>query len=180
MKIKKTSFKDCFLIEKKIFKDQRGFFFEIFKKNEFNEILKKKFNFVQDNLSYSYKGVLRGLHYQKNKPQGKLVRVVCGSIYDVVVDIRKNSPTFGKWEGFNLNSSNNLQIWVPPGFAHGFLSLSNKTIIEYKCTEYYNPNSECGILWNDDYLNIKWPINKIGKLIVSKKDKMLNKFKNQF
>ena len=97
-----------------------------------------------------------------------------------MVDIRKNSPTFGKWEGFNLNSSNNLQIWVPPGFAHGFLSLSNKTIIEYKCTEYYNPNSECGILWNDDYLNIKWPINKIGKLIVSKKDKMLNKFKNQF
>ena len=138
MKIKKTSFKDCFLIEKKIFKDQRGFFFEIFKKNEFNEILKKKFNFVQDNLSYSYKGVLRGLHYQKNKPQGKLVRVVCGSIYDVVVDIRKNSPTFGKWEGFNLNSSNNCfnNIYLVSNSFYLVLSYSINTSFVLDSSEF--------------------------------------------
>ena len=136
-----------------------------------------KYDFVQDNQSYSQKNILRGLHFQKNNPQGKLVRVSRGTVFDVVVDIRKNSETFGKWESFILSDDNFLQLWVPPGFAHGFLSLTNNTILQYKCTDYYDPNDEHTIIWNDDDLNIDWPISNPK---VSKKDKDGKKFKHIF
>ena len=178
MIVKKSKLKGCIVFEPKIYKDGRGFFLETFRENYLHEILKKKYKFVKDNFSCSKKGVLRGLHFQRKKSQGKILSVVSGSIYDVVVDIRKKSKTFGEWQGFFLTAKKKSQIWIPPGFAHGFLSLENDTQIMYKCTEYYNPSLEEGILWNDSSLNIKWPIDI--KPILSDKDMKLKKFKELF
>ena len=158
MKITKTKLKDCLIIEPKIFGDSRGFFFETFQVERYSELANINFTFVQDNYSRSSKGVLRGLHFQKKKPQGKLVRVVRGEVYDVAVDIRKESPTYGHWEAVVLSEENKLQFWVPPGFAHGFVVLSDVADFEYKCSDYYDPADEGSILWEDPDLNIPWPV----------------------
>lgn len=158
MKIIHTSLKDCILIQPKIYKDERGFFLETYQKNRYLSDANISMSFVQDNHSRSTKGVLRGLHFQENNPQGKLVRVTNGSVYDVVVDLRNNSNTFGMWEAFNLSEDNRTQLWVPPGFAHGFQVISSDADFEYKCTQYYDPKDEKTLLWNDPDLGIKWPI----------------------
>jgi len=158
MKIKSTKLKDCVIIEPKVFGDDRGFFLETFQASRYAEEAGITLPFVQDNHSRSTKGVLRGLHFQKTKPQGKLVRVVKGEVYDVAIDIRKNSITFGQWEAVVLSEDNKKQIWVPPGFAHGFMVLSDTADFEYKCTDYYDPSDEGSILWSDPDLNIPWPI----------------------
>lgn len=160
MNVINTRLQGCVIIEPEVFGDERGFFLETFQVNRYSNLAGINSPFVQDNHSRSSKGVLRGLHYQKTKPQGKLVRVVKGEVYDVAVDLRKNSSTFGQWEGVILSDINKKQFWVPPGFAHGFLVLSNIADFEYKCTEYYEPSDEGSILWNDPDLNIDWPINK--------------------
>ena len=155
------------LIEPKVFADGRGFFMETYKLSDFSEFGIKE-PFVQDNHSHSVKGVLRGLHYQNPpKAQGKLVRVVRGEIYDVAVDIRKGSPTYGKWIGVVLSEENKLMLYVPPGFAHGFCVLSEVAEVVYKCTEEYDPVAEAGIIWNDPEIGIKWPIEAP---ILSEKD----------
>jgi len=158
MNVIKTKLNDCLIIEPKLFGDERGFFLETFQVDRYAEIVGITLPFVQDNHSQSLKGVLRGLHFQKSKPQGKLVRVVRGEVYDVAVDIRKGSATFGEWEGVILSEDNKKQFWVPPGFAHGFVVLSDIADFEYKCTGYYDPSDECSILWSDPDLNISWPI----------------------
>lgn len=178
MKIIKSKLKDCFLIKPKKYEDKRGFFSEIFRNDYLKDILKKNYKFVQTNFSNSKKNVLRGLHFQKKKSQGKFLTVLSGSLYDVVVDLRKNSKTFGNWQGFYLSESGYSQIWIPPGFAHGFLSLENNTQILYKCTNYYEPKYEEGIIWNDKFLNINWP--KTEKKILSVKDKKNKKFTEFF
>ncbi len=158
MKVVKTKLKDCVVIEPKVFGDERGFFLETFQLSRYAEEAGITLPFVQDNHSRSSKGVLRGLHFQKKKPQGKLVRVVKGEVYDIAVDIRPDSNTFGQWEGIILTEENKKQLWVPPGFAHGFVVLSDVADFEYKCTDYYDPSDEGSILWNDPDLNIDWPI----------------------
>ena len=158
MNVIKTKLKDCVIIEPKIFGDERGFFLETFQADRYADLASINLPFVQDNHSRSSKGVLRGLHFQKTKPQGKLVRVVRGEVYDVAVDIRKGSLTFGQWEAVILSEQNKTQFWVPPGFAHGFVVLSEKADFEYKCTDYYDPSDEVCLLWNDPNLNIPWPI----------------------
>ena len=160
MNVIKTKLKDCVIIENKVFGDSRGFFLETFQAKRYADQAGVSMPFVQDNHSRSSIGVLRGLHFQKTKPQGKLVRVVQGEVYDVAVDIRKNSLTFGQWEAVILSEENKRQFWVPPGFAHGFLVLSEQADFEYKCTEYYEPSDEGSILWSDPELNIPWPIKK--------------------
>lgn len=175
MKIKNTKLKDCIIIEPKVFFDDRGFFIEIFQAQRYSEIAGINLAFVQDNYSRSSRGVLRGLHFQRNKPQGKLVRVVRGEIYDVVLDIRKDSSTFGQWDSVILSEENKNQLWVPPGFAHGFLVLSDTVDLEYKCTDYYDPSDEASILWNDEDLNISWPIDNP---ILSRKDTLAEKWNN--
>jgi dTDP-4-dehydrorhamnose 3,5-epimerase len=160
MNVIKTKLKDCVIIENKVFGDSRGFFLETFQAKRYADQAGVSLPFVQDNHSRSSIGVLRGLHFQKTKPQGKLVRVVQGEVYDVAVDIRKNSLTFGQWEAVVLSEENKRQFWVPPGFAHGFLVLSEQADFEYKCTEYYEPSDEGSILWSDPELNIPWPIKK--------------------
>tara|TARA_B100001248_G_scaffold217788_1_gene173061 strand:+ start:24067 stop:24597 length:531 start_codon:yes stop_codon:yes gene_type:complete len=172
MKIEKTDIQDCLLIKPKIYKDNRGFFLETFQKERYLNDAKISLNFVQDNFSSSSKGVLRGLHFQKNKPQGKLIYVVKGRIYDVVVDIRKNSATFMKWIGVDLSMSNGHQLWIPPGLAHGFVTFEDANII-YKCTDYYDPDDECTLIWNDPKLNIDW---KIENPKISEKDSKGLKF----
>jgi dTDP-4-dehydrorhamnose 3,5-epimerase len=159
MNIIKTKLKDCVIIEPKIFGDERGFFVETFQAERYADQAGINFPFVQDNHSRSSIGVLRGLHFQKSKPQGKLVRVVRGEVYDVAVDIRQGSPTFGQWEAVILSEENKTQFWVPPGFAHGFVVLSDTADFEYKCTDYYDPSDEGSILWNYPDLNIPWPID---------------------
>lgn len=156
MEIIKTKIPDLVIVKPKVFKDVRGYFFESYNKSTFKEIGLDEL-FVQDNESKSMKGVLRGLHFQ-NPPytQGKLVRVIKGAVLDVAVDLRKGSSTYGQWEGVELNEENKLMYWVPPGFAHGFLTLEDNTIFSYKCTQVYNKNSEGSIRWNDPVLNIKW------------------------
>lgn len=172
MNIVKTSLSDCLIIEPKVFGDDRGFFLETFHISRYADKADIKLPFVQDNHSRSSKGVLRGLHFQKTKPQGKLVRVVKGEVFDVAVDIRKNSKTFGKWESVILSEDNKKQFWVPPGFAHGFIVLSDIADFEYKCTDYYDPLDEGSILWSDSDLGINWPlINPI----LSDKDANANK-----
>ena len=146
------------IIQPKVFRDDRGFFLETFQSSRYSELAGITSPFVQDNLSRSSKGVLRGLHFQKNNPQGKLVRVVSGEVYDVAVDIRKDSDTFGQWEGVVLSEDNQKQFWVPPGFAHGFVVLSQTADFDYKCTEYFDPSDEASILWSDPNLGISWPI----------------------
>lgn len=157
MKIIKTKLKDCLIIEPKVFGDERGFFLETFQAERYTELAGINIPFVQDNHSRSSRGVLRGLHFQKSKPQGKLVRVVRGEVYDIAVDIRRDSPTYGLWEAVILSEENKLQFWIPPGFAHGFLVLSETADFEYKCTDYYDPTDEGSLLWNDPDLDIPWP-----------------------
>lgn len=159
MNVIKTKLDDCVIIEPKVLGDERGFFLETFQAERYSKLAKISLPFVQDNHSYSSRGVLRGLHFQKTKSQGKLVRVVRGKVYDVAVDIRKDSTTFGQWEAVILSEDNKTQLWVPPGFAHGFLVLSDVADFEYKCTDYYDPSDEGSILWNDPELKIPWPIN---------------------
>ena len=158
MKVEKTKLDGLLIITPEIFEDERGFFLESYNKEKYRKA-GINFEFVQDNHSRSNKGVLRGLHYQKTQPQGKLVRVTKGEVFDVAVDIRQNSPTFGQWESVTLTEQNKIQFWVPPGFAHGFLVLSDTADFQYKCTDYYNPNDEGCISWEDTDLGIEWPIN---------------------
>ena len=156
MDVLETKFEGVFILEPKVFRDDRGFFVESYNQKGFDEKV-GKFTFVQDNHSKSSKGVLRGLQFQSPNGQGKLVRVLVGAVYDVVVDIRKKSPTFGEWFGIELTAENKKQLWIPPGFAHGFLSLEEDTEFFYKCTEFYSPEDEGTLLWNDQELSIKWP-----------------------
>ena len=157
MRATRLAIPDVVLIEPKVFGDARGFFFESFNQRAFDEATGTSYQFVQDNHSRSSKGVLRGLHYQIQQPQGKLVRVARGRVWDVAVDIRKNSPTFGQWVGAELSEDNQHQLWVPPGFAHGFVVLSDSADFLYKTTDYYAPAHERCILWNDETLAIHWP-----------------------
>lgn len=159
MKVIQTKLKDCVIIKPKVFGDERGFFLETFQAERYTTRAGINLPFVQDNHSRSSRGVLRGLHFQIKKPQGKLVRVVKGEVYDVAVDIREGSTTFGQWEAVILSEENKIQFWVPPGFAHGFLVLSETADFEYKCTDYYDASDEGSILWNDPDLNIPWPID---------------------
>lgn len=159
MKVTPTAIPDVLIIEPKVFGDARGFFYESFNQKAFNEATGLSLNFVQDNHSRSGKGVLRGLHYQIEQPQGKLVRVVRGAVFDVAVDIRKASPTFGQWVGIELSEDNHKQLWVPPGFAHGFLVLSDSADFLYKTTDYYAPQHERSLLWNDPSVAVEWPIS---------------------
>ena len=168
MNIIKTKLKDCVIIEPIVFGDERGFFLETYQADRYADLAGITLSFIQDNHSHSSKGVLRGLHFQHSKPQGKLVRVAKGEVYDVAVDIRPASPTFGQWEAIVLSEQNKIQFWVPPGFAHGFLVLSDTADFEYKCTEYYDPSDEASLSWNDPALNIPWPIDNP---ILSKKDR---------
>ena len=158
MKISHSKLKGCVIIEPRVFGDERGFFLETFQAVRYEQEAGIDLPFVQDNHSRSARGVLRGLHFQKTKPQGKLVRVVRGEVYDVAVDIREGSATFGEWEGVTLSEDNKKQFWVPPGFAHGFVVLSDTADFEYKCTDYYDPSDEGCILWSDTDLDIPWPI----------------------
>ena len=158
MNVVKTKLQDCVIIEPRVFGDERGFFLETYQADRYAELAGIILPFVQDNHSRSSKDVLRGLHFQKTKPQGKLVRVVKGQVYDVAVDIRKSSSTFGQWEGVILSEENKRQFWVPTGFAHGFLVLSDTADFEYKCTDYYDPSDEGCVLWNDPDLDIPWPL----------------------
>ena len=158
MKIKPTAIADVLVIEPTVFGDARGFFYESFNQQAFDKATGLALNFVQDNHSRSAKGVLRGLHYQVRQPQGKLVRVARGAVFDVAVDIRKSSPSFGKWVGVELSEDNHRQLWVPPGMAHGFLVLSKTADFLYKTTDYYAPEHERCIAWNDPAIAIDWPI----------------------
>jgi dTDP-4-dehydrorhamnose 3,5-epimerase len=168
LKITLTAIPEVLVIEPKVFGDERGFFFESFNQAKFEAAIGRQVSFVQDNHSKSAKNVLRGLHYQIQQPQGKLVRVVQGEVFDVAVDIRKNSPTFGKWVGEILSADNKKQLWVPEGFAHGFVVLSESAEFLYKTTDYYAPEYERSILWNDPAIAVKWPI--LGEPILSIKD----------
>jgi dTDP-4-dehydrorhamnose 3,5-epimerase len=159
MKTVATGIADVLVIEPKVFGDARGFFFESFNQKAFHQITGLDVNFVQDNHSRSVKGVLRGLHYQIEQPQGKLVRVVRGAVFDVAVDLRKSSSTFGKWVGAELTEENHRQMWVPAGFAHGFLTLSDAADFLYKTTDYYAPQFERCIAWNDTAIAVAWPLN---------------------
>ncbi len=169
MNVIKTEIPDLLIIEPKVFGDERGFFFESFNARAFAEKTGVMDSFVQDNHSRSAKGVLRGLHYQIQQPQGKLVRAVEGEIYDVVVDVRRSSPTFGKWEGVTLSAENKRQLWVPVGFAHGFVVTSDYAEVLYKTTDYWAPEHERSISWNDPALAIDWPLD--GEPLLSAKDK---------
>lgn len=175
MEIIKTSIEGLLIIKPDVFRDERGYFFESYNKERFaKEGL--TMDFVQDNESKSAKGVLRGLHFQKPPyTQGKLVRVVKGSVMDVAVDLRKDSPTYGKWESVILSEDNKLQFWIPEGFAHGFVTLEDETVFNYKCTNIYNKESEGSLLWNDPDINIDWNIENP---ILSEKDKISPLFKN--
>jgi dTDP-4-dehydrorhamnose 3,5-epimerase len=168
MKATRLSIPDVVLIEPKVFGDDRGFFFESFNQAQFETAIGRKVNFVQDNHSRSAQNVLRGLHYQIRQPQGKLVRVVAGEVFDVAVDIRKSSPTFGKWVGEILSAENKKQMWVPEGFAHGFVVLSDAAEFLYKTTDYWAPEHERCIVWNDASLAINWYIQ--GDPVLSGKD----------
>jgi dTDP-4-dehydrorhamnose 3,5-epimerase len=172
MQVTETKIDGVKIIQPKVFGDARGFFLETFEKKRYQEMLGIDLEFVQDNHSRSSRGVLRGLHFQQANPQGKLVRVVRGEVFDVAVDIRPGSPTYGAWEGVILSEENKTQFWVPPGLAHGFVVLSDLADFEYKCTDYYNPAQEGCLLWNDPQVGIEWPIDnpllsdkdKVGKL----------------
>lgn len=158
MNVIKTAIPDVLIIEPKLFGDDRGFFFESFNQAQFEEAVGRKVNFVQDNHSKSVKNVLRGLHYQIQQPQGKLVRASQGAVLDVAVDIRKSSPTFGQHVAVELSSDNNRQLWVPEGFAHGFLVISDTAEFQYKTTDYYAPTFERSILWSDPAIGVSWPV----------------------
>ena len=171
MKVTPTAIPDVLVLEPRVFGDERGFFFESFNRNAFRQATGLDPDFVQDNHSRSEKNVLRGLHYQvAPKAQGKLVRVVLGAVFDVAVDIRQDSPSFGLWVGETLSAENRKQMWIPPGFAHGFLTLTEAAEFLYKTTEYYAPDHECCIAWNDPDIGIEWPLAAAGP-IVSGKDR---------
>lgn len=174
MKVIPTNIPDALVIEPKVFGDERGFFFESFNQKQFSELTGITKDFVQDNHSLSSCGVLRGLHYQIKQPQGKLVRVVRGEVFDVVVDLRKSSSTFGQWAGVVLSAENKRQFWVPEGFAHGFVVLSDEAEFLYKTTDYYAPEFERCIQWNDEDLAIEWPTMDVK---VSEKDANGKSFK---
>ena len=175
LKLEELEIKDIKLIEFKNFQDHRGFFQQSYQYDEFSKIGIKN-RFIQDNISLSKKNVLRGLHYQKKSPQAKLITVITGSIFDVAVDLRKRSPTFGKWVGKILSEENNAYIYIPRGFAHGFLSLENNTQVTYKCDNYYDAKDQYGIKWNDPEIKIDWPSEC--EVILSEKDKNLPFIKN--
>lgn len=173
MKVIDTAIPDVKIIEPTVFGDERGFFMETWNQKRFEELVTgKPTTFVQDNHSKSKKGILRGLHYQTENTQGKLVRVVSGEVFDVAVDIRKDSPTFGQWVGEYLSAKNKRQLWVPEGFAHGFYVTNEEAEFVYKCTDYYNPSAEHSILWNDPQISIEWPVD--GKPVLSDKDRTAN------
>jgi dTDP-4-dehydrorhamnose 3,5-epimerase len=176
MNITALEIPDVLVFEPKVFEDQRGHFFESFNYRKFAEIVGRNVEFVQDNQSRSSRSVLRGLHYQVDQAQGKLVRVIEGEIFDVAVDLRKFSPTFGKWVGVNLSSENRKQLWIPEGFAHGFLVLSETADVLYKTTDYWAPLHERTILWSDPTIDIYWPL--LGEPITSLKDSAGNLFEN--
>lgn len=177
MEVINTTIEDVKVIVPKIFSDERGFFYESFKSDWFNKNIISK-EFVQENHSLSKRGTLRGLHYQLKKPQGKLVRVTKGNIFDVVVDLRRSSQTFGNYFSINLSEDNKYQLWVPEGFAHGFLVLSEYAEFQYKCTDYYSPEDERVLAWDDKFLKIAWPRNEKKPYIISKKDAMGSSFKD--
>lgn len=174
MQIQTTAIPGLLIIEPKVFGDERGFFYESFNARRFAELTGVQTRFVQDNHSKSAKNVLRGLHYQIQQPQGKLVRVIAGCVFDVAVDLRKSAPTFGQWVGITLSAANNRQLWIPEGFAHGFVVTSESAEFLYKTTDYWAPEFERSILWNDPAIGIQWPIDaepllsgkdKVGKLL---------------
>lgn len=165
-----TKIKGVFIIEPTVFGDERGYFMETYNYNEFKEA-GLDMTFVQDNESKSKKGVLRGLHFQTRNPQGKLVRVIEGEVFDVAVDLRNGSETFGQWVGVTLNTENKRQFYIPEGFAHGFVVLSDEAKFVYKCTNFYDPSSEGGIFWNDPDIGIEWPITADMQILLSEKDK---------
>lgn len=172
MKAVQTAIPDVLVIEPTVFGDERGFFLESYNQRDFDRAVGREVRFVQDNHSRSRKGVLRGLHYQLEQPQGKLVRVVSGEIFDVAVDIRRSSPTFGNWVAETLSAENKRQLWVPEGFAHGFLVLSEDAEVLYKATDFYAPDTERVIIWNDADIGIEWPTQNITppNVILSSKD----------
>lgn len=166
-----TKIRDLYIIEPRVFGDTRGYFMESYNVEHFKEA-GLTMEFVQDNESKSSKGVLRGLHFQTKYTQGKLVRVTKGEVFDVAVDLRKGSPTYGQWEGVLLSEENKKQFYVPEGFAHGFLVLSDEAVFNYKCTNFYHPEYDSGLLWNDKDVNIQWPLEGIDNLLLSEKDKV--------
>jgi dTDP-4-dehydrorhamnose 3,5-epimerase len=170
MKVTPTAIPEVLLLDPQVYGDDRGFFYESFNARKFEALTGISVNFVQDNHSKSARNVLRGLHYQVKQPQGKLVRVVAGSIYDVVVDLRRSSPFFGRWIGAELSAENRRQMWVPPGFAHGFVVTSESAECLYKTTDYWAPEHERALLWNDPALGIDWPLS--GQPMLSGKDSM--------
>lgn len=172
-----TEIEGLYIIETEVFEDNRGYFMETYNYNDFRAA-GLDMVFVQDNQSKSKKGVLRGLHFQKKHPQGKLVRVIKGEVFDVAVDLRKSSKTFGKWAGVTLSEKNKKQFYIPEGFAHGFLVLSDEAEFCYKCTDFYHPDDEGGIIWNDPDIRIEWPMDGIEEIILSEKDKMWPRLKD--
>lgn len=180
MEIVKTNLQDCYILKPRIFKDQRGYFMESYNKNVFTELSLTAYNWVQDNEAKSNKGVLRGLHFQKgDAAQAKLVRVITGSVQDIVVDLRKSSPTFGQFTSVILTSENKYQLLVPRGFAHGYLVLEDNTIFAYKCDNYYLPEEEGGLIYNDKNLNLPWELSH-ESFILSDKDTVLPVFQNAY
>ncbi|QGQ70020.1 dTDP-4-dehydrorhamnose 3,5-epimerase [Halomonas sp. PA16-9] len=169
MQYEKLAIPDVVLLTPKVFGDERGFFMETFRQSEFEQHC-GNYQFVQDNHSKSAHGILRGLHYQYKQPQGKLVRVTQGEVFDVAVDMRVSSPTYGQWVGARLSAENKQMLWVPPGFAHGFYVISNEAEFQYKCTDYYAPGDEISILWSDDTLAIEWPLVEEKAPLLSEKD----------
>lgn len=177
MKYEKMEIPDVVLLTPEVFGDERGFFLETYRQSEF-ELNCGEFTFVQDNHSKSSKGILRGLHYQLQSPQGKLVRVIRGEVFDVAVDLRKNSSTFGQWIGALLNEDNKQLLWVPPGFAHGFYVTSDEAEFQYKCTDYYAPGDECSLKWDDPVVGIDWPLVDGRPPVLSSKDEAGKDFAN--
>ena len=179
IKVTPCDIKGLYVIEPTVFKDERGYFMETYNQNDFHEA-GLDMVFVQDNQSMSVKGVLRGLHYQKQYPQGKLVRAVRGTVFDVAVDLRTGSETYGKWFGVVLSAENKKQFYIPEGFAHGFLVLSKRLGEPYKCTDFYHPGDEGGMAWNDPEIGVEWPIEEGMELIISEKDQKWGGFRDAF
>ena len=179
MKVLPTAIEGVVILEPEVFGDARGYFFESYSQRKFDEQV-RSVRFVQDNESHSRYGVLRGLHFQKQFPQGKLVRAVRGTVFDVAVDLRTSSETYGKWFGVELSAENKKQFYIPEGFAHGFLVLSDEAEFAYKCTDFYHPGDEGGLFWNDKEIGIEWPIEEGMELIISEKDQKWGGFKDTF